>query len=727
MIKKNSIKKNKKKKALVTGLTGQDGSYLAEFLLKKDYIIYGMYRRTSMDVFERIGNIKDRIHLVDGDLTDTASMIKTLKEVNPDEIYNLAAQSFVPASWTQPIATANMTAVGVTRLLEAIHLVNPKIRFYQASSSEMFGKAQETPQTEKTPFYPRSPYGVAKVYGYWITVNYRESYGIHASNGILFNHECISENTPIIISKNGIISIQRIKDIRKPKQKGKNIQQWSIKDIEIWDGDNFVPFKFLTATKKEKDNPDFQCKIINTRNGIVEVTSHHNMLNEKKEKVQARNVKIDSSLLHKKFPSGKGCCKLSKEEAKFLGMMAADGWIGKNGKANFSNGDEKLMAEFEKLWMKIGLGNISCRTHETEYGVSTTARLNGGNNYLTYIQNELYTDDGFKKVPDRVLNANRKIQLFFLEGYNECDGLKSSSCKYHFKNFKTNSILLAQGLMYLIKQTTNQEFNITFEEDDKYYGYYSINLLSPVDNSLKEKQVKNLIKKGLSQREICRIARISRGFIRKIQKVRQAELSHHLSKSKNKVKKIIPHKSQPEWVFDIETASGKFMAGIGTIVITNSPRRGKQFVTRKITHSVAKIKLGLQGCFELGNLDAKRDWGFAGDYVEAMWLMLQQDKPEDYVIASGKNHSVREFVEEAFKVINMPIRWEGKGLNEVGKSNGKIVVKVNSKFYRPAEVDILLGDYTKAKNKLGWKPKTSFKELIKMMVKTDIKGLKGEK
>jgi len=329
------------KKAFITGITGQDGSYLTYFLLKKGYEVFGMHRRTSMDVFERIGDIKDKITIVEGDLTDTASLIRLLKETNPDEVYNLASQSFIPASWTQPIATADMTAVGVLRLLESIRLINPKIRFYQASSSEMFGKAQEKPQTEKTHFHPRSPYAISKVFGYWTTVHYRESFDIHASNGILFNHE--------------------------------------------------------------------------------------------------------------------------------------------------------------------------------------------------------------------------------------------------------------------------------------------------------------------------------------------------------------------------------------------SPRRGKQFVTRKITHSVAKIKLGLQEEFSLGNLNARRDWGFAGDYVEAMWLMLQKDKPGDYVVGTGETHSVREFVEEAFRVIGMNIVWEGKGLNEVGKCNGKIVVRVNPKFFRPAEVDMLIADSTKAKKELGWKPKTSFKELVNMMVKSDLK------
>ena len=175
--------------ALVTGLTGQDGSYLAEFLLEKDYDVVGMVRRTSITNLDRVEHIQDRITLVQGDLLDEASLIGILREFKPSEVYNLAAMSFVPTSWQQPVQTAEATALGVTRMLDAIRIVDPSMRFYQASSSEMFGKVQAVPQTEKTPFYPRSPYGVAKVYGHWITVNYRESYNLFACSGILFNHE----------------------------------------------------------------------------------------------------------------------------------------------------------------------------------------------------------------------------------------------------------------------------------------------------------------------------------------------------------------------------------------------------------------------------------------------------------------------------------------------------------------------------------------------------------
>jgi GDPmannose 4,6-dehydratase len=315
-------------KALITGVTGQDGSYLAELLLAKGYEVVGVVRRTSHHSYERIEHLLDRIEVVAADLLDQHSLTVVLQESRPDEVYNLAAQSYVPTSWTQPVLTGEFTALGVTRILEAIRLVHPTARFYQASSSEMFGKVTETPQREETSFYPRSPYGVAKVYGHWITVNYRESYGLYAVSGILFNHE--------------------------------------------------------------------------------------------------------------------------------------------------------------------------------------------------------------------------------------------------------------------------------------------------------------------------------------------------------------------------------------------SPRRGIEFVTRKVTDAVARIKLGLARELRLGNLESRRDWGFAGDYVEAMWLMLQQDQPQDYVVGSGETHSVRELVDLAFAHVGLDYR--------------KHVVS-DPKFYRPAEVDLLLADPSKARRQLGWTPKVGFAELVAMMVDADLERL----
>lgn len=314
------------KKAFITGITGQDGSYLAELLLKKGYKVYGLDRRTSTVNYERINHIVNDIELLSGDLLDELSLIHAIKTAQPDEVYNLAAQSFVATSWNQPVLTGEFTALGATRVLEAVRIAAPQAHFYQASSSEMFGKVQAVPQTEQTSFYPRSPYGVAKLYGHWITVNYRESYDMHASSGILFNHE--------------------------------------------------------------------------------------------------------------------------------------------------------------------------------------------------------------------------------------------------------------------------------------------------------------------------------------------------------------------------------------------SPRRGLEFVTRKITHAVARIKLGLQDQIRLGNLDAQRDWGFAGDYVEAMWLMLQQPNPDDYVISTDETHSVREFLDIAFARVGID-DWQDK-------------VVIDPKFVRPAEVDLLIGDSTKARQQLNWKPKVSFKQLVEMMVDSDL-------
>jgi GDPmannose 4,6-dehydratase len=189
------------KRALITGITGQDGSYLAELLLEKGYDVFGVTRRSSTNSFDRIAHIIDRITLLSGDLLDEHSLVSAMREAKPDEIYNLAAQSFVPTSWSQPVLTAEFTAVGVTRMLEAIRAAKPDARFYQASSSEMFGKVQQTPQNESTPFYPRSPYGVAKVYGHWITVNYRESYDLYACSGILFNHESVRRGLEFVTRK----------------------------------------------------------------------------------------------------------------------------------------------------------------------------------------------------------------------------------------------------------------------------------------------------------------------------------------------------------------------------------------------------------------------------------------------------------------------------------------------------------------------------------------------
>ena len=268
------------RKALITGVTGQDGSYLAELLLEKDYDVHAMVRRASTEKFERIEHLRDRLTLHQGDLLDQRSLVDALRASQPDEIYNLAAMSFVAVSWIQPTLTAEFTGVGVTRMLEAMREVCPEARFYQASSSEMFGKVLEVPQTEKTPFYPRSPYGVAKAYGHFITVNYRESYGLDATSGILFNHECVAEQHASDRPGAGIIGDQ---DARRNSSRcaarDRSTSRRSLRAdlLEVWDGEQWT-YDHARSRPPGGGRPTgvTSCSAIEARGGVVEVTAHHN-------------------------------------------------------------------------------------------------------------------------------------------------------------------------------------------------------------------------------------------------------------------------------------------------------------------------------------------------------------------------------------------------------------------------------------------------------------------
>ena len=228
------------RRALITGITGQDGSYLAELLLAKGYEVHGMVRRSSTETFQRLAGIRDSITLHTGDLLDQRSLVDVMRESEPQEIYNLAAMSFVAASWNQPVLTAEFTGTGVTRMLEAMREVAPDARFYQASSSEMFGKVLEVPQRESTPFYPRSPYGVAKCYGHFITVNYRESYDLFACSGILFNHECLHAQVPLMVRRDGVQSVKTPADLVPLRHKGPSVQTFAPEGLlEVWDGEDW--------------------------------------------------------------------------------------------------------------------------------------------------------------------------------------------------------------------------------------------------------------------------------------------------------------------------------------------------------------------------------------------------------------------------------------------------------------------------------------------------------
>jgi GDPmannose 4,6-dehydratase len=661
-------------RALITGITGQDGSYLAELLLGKGYEVHGMVRRSSTEKFDRIEHLRDRLNLHQGDLLDQRSLVDTLRAARPDEIYNLAAMSYVAASWVQPTLTAEFSGIGVTRLLEAMRETCPEARFYQASSSEMFGKVREVPQTELTPFYPRSPYGVAKAYGHFITVNYRESYDLHATSGILFNHECLSAQVPLMVRTSGVLAVKTPADLVPLSHKGAGIQTFEPPELlEVWDGEDFTPVTAITATRRRPGDPDHRLLSIEARGGHVTVTAHHHMLDADRVQVRADELADnDRVALAECFPEAPYWAVLTEEFAELLGLLCADGWVDREGrKICFTNNDPTLRARVAELWSRSFLKS----TYEWfgRSGFSDEAsvgklNLKGGRAIAVWLREQLYTRTSHKQVPPLVLNSDPVAQEAFLRGFYAGDGLKRGNGRA----FKTNSAVLAQGLCWLY-HSADQPASV-YVERRAGRTYYQVNLASAVTVGMK---------------------------------------GQHLRRDPAEVRRIVEEDMpESEWVYDIETESGMFCAGVGRIVVHNSPRRGLEFVTRKITWHAAAIKLGVRKQLALGNLDAERDWGFAGDYVNAMWMMLQQDEPEDYVVATGVAHSVRECVEVAFDQAGLSMEEH---------------VTIDEAFLRPAEVEHLIGDARKAREKLGWEAEVSFEQLIRMMVDADHELLKRER
>ncbi len=660
-------------RALVTGITGQDGSYLAELLLDKGYEVHGMVRRSSTEKFDRIEHIRDRVKLHQGDLLDQRSLVDALRLSRPSEIYNLAAMSYVAASWAQPTLTAEFSGTGVTRLLEAMREVCPEARFYQASSSEMFGKVREVPQNELTPFYPRSPYGVAKVYGHFITVNYRESYGLHATSGILFNHECCFSKTPLIVRIDGALAVKTPVDLVPLHRGGASVQSCEPRTLlEVWDGEGFTPVTTITATRHRSTDRNHRLLSIEARGGQVVVTAHHRMLDADRVELPASSVDVGSRLaLAETMPEPPNWTCVTPEMAEFLGLMAADGHIYHLGaRIDFANNNAALRIRVAQLWSQLFLGRVTDWHGRSGWDADRRVEhvsLVGAPAAAWWLREQLYTRNGLKQVPPVVLNADAEARRAFLQGHYAGDGLKSG----HGTSVKTNSAQLAQGLCWLY-HLEGQPASV-YAEHRAGKTYYQLNLPS-------------LVTVGAT--------------------------GQHLRRDPAEVRRIVDAEiPDDEWVFDLETESGAFCAGVGRIVVHNSPRRGLEFVTRKISWHAAAIKLGLRDKLALGNLDAERDWGFAGDYVRAMWLMLQQDEPSDYVVATGVAHSVLECVEVAFDHAGVPIDDH---------------VEIDESFLRPAEVEHLIGDSTKAGTQLGWSAEVSFEQLIRTMVDADHRLLQRE-
>jgi GDPmannose 4,6-dehydratase len=665
------------KKALITGITGQDGSYLAEFLLGKGYEVHGIVRRVALEDPEhrlwRIRHILDKVKLHTASLESYASIFNTVEKVKPNECYHLAAQSFVSYSFEDEFSTLDTNINGTLYVLSALKQRAPKCKLYFAGSSEMFGHVREVPQNENTPFHPRSPYGISKVAGFELTRNYREAYGLFAISGILFNHESLPKNSPVIIKKNGMIDILPIEDLfhKGEKHLYEGIRT-EYKNQHIWNGSRWT--KIINGSvyidKKRKLNR------IQTREAVIELTDGHCLFDEGNAEIKSENLRKSHKLYKVKFPNETNKLNdIDTDLAYFIGYMVGDGHIGDRGRIRITGANKneilkvgsKVMNKYGwtyriKTWGAGGWKGCEKKIWQLD--------MNNDSQWGMWLKKHIYTVSGEKKVPQFILNNNAKIKSAFFNGYYDADGRLGGHERYRYKGWTTNSAALNLGLIFLINEITGQKAKTKMEYRDKHRYYYT-----QLRSSKPEKNIgRHLIRDLNEVIRINRICNFNEGAF-----------------------------------FDLQTESQTFASGANLVKIHNSPRRGFEFVTRKITNAVAEIKLGLAKDLHIGNIEAKRDWGFAADYVKAMWLMLQQDKPEDFVIASGQTHSVREFLELAFDCVGLD--W-------------KKYVKIDKALYRPAEVHLLIGDFSKAKNKLGWEPSVKFPELVRMMVNADLERLK---
>ena len=706
------------KKALITGITGQDGSYLTELLLEKGYEVHGMVRRGSTINTVRIDKplAEGKIHLHYGDLTDVNSIVSILTKVKPDEIYNLGAMSHVKVSFDVPEYTGQTTGLGSVRILEALRSLGmTHVKYYQASSSEMFG-ISPPPQNEETIFRPQSPYGCAKLYSYWITKTYREAYGIFACNGILFNHETIASFMPMFCKNTNEeeFDVKPIREIVSFDETKKCYQSKKVEGLQVWGKEGWVDVTFASAYPHDIKKENKQPRFINSRTGAFMATSSHVAFLKGGLEKKVQDIETGDCLEAIKIPKPSNKLKYSilKEEAELIGMIVGDGsityakrGIGLHGK--FANSSKTVREHFGRLWSNVTGGSTVYYPSKSGFNpekIVGQLRLVGGNSWLRKI--DIYNSDKTKRIPKIILNSSLEIMQSFLKGYNTADGLKKNPCTYEFKNFKTNSAVLAMGLWYLIENTTKQDVNLTLEIKDDGRIFYSLNILTTTNNLLKEEKIKSLMLENISQRGISRKTKISRNFIRKIQRGGSCCLVHHLRKDPLEIKKIIDLPEYDGWFYDLETSSGEFHCGIGKCHVHNSPRRGETFVTKKIVRSAVRIKLGLQDKIHLGNIKAKRDWGFAGDYMEAIYKIMHHDKPDDFVVATEEHYTIEEFAQKVFEKLGL--KFED-------------YLEVNDQYFRPNEVPDLMGDATKIRTVLGWEPKVKFDELVEMMIQETLK------
>jgi GDP-D-mannose dehydratase len=730
------------KKVFITGITGQDGSYLAELLLSKGYEVHGLIRRASTFNLERLYNINqnEKLILHFGDMSESARLLQLISDIHPDEIYNLAAQSHVRISFDSPEYTSDITGIGALRILEAIRKVKFAPRFYQASSSEMYGTISP-PQSEHTPFEPNSPYACAKLFAYNTTRNYRRAFNLFASSGILFNHS-LHPSMPLFFHINNleIIDILPIRDIVELispcRQNNNNPQHHTVdRNVSVWDGNDWSRIKGISMHY----DMDKKVKIVNARGSVYSVSDDHicymddnrekkageiiwhrtNLNNRCKDMNIDMGAGVGDKLLLGKYPVlYEKELGVSENEAMLCGFIVACGSINENETITLCNSDMRMLEKYRQIIPTIYNNYFQMGEVKEKHIKEKTKK------YLTispmddfwkkFQRKDFYTTEGYKRIPWKILNSNSKIKLAFIHGYYESAGLqKGHSLSYEFKNVKSGSAVLIAGLVCLIYNLMKQEYNINIDIGAGISYYYSVNFLSNSNTGQNARtaterytKVKLMLDQQCSQRETARKTGITRTFIRKVKNGYIPKGRHHFQQDRSEVKKVIDMVKHDGWFYDIETNSGKFMCGVGLGIVHNSsPRRGLNFVTKKVTSSAARIKMGLQDDVYLGNLKSRRDFGYAGDYVEAMWLMLQHDTPDDFVIASGEFHTIQELVELAYGYAGLD--WQK-------------YVRIDPKLFRPSEVDNLLGDPSKAKNVLGWKPKLDFAGLIRMMYDYDL-------
>lgn len=723
-----------KKKAFIFGIGGQDGSYLAEYLYSLGYEVHGTVRRNSVPEHQasRIDDLQrdGKINVMYGDLMDPHSIDKALASTMPDEIYNLAAQSHVRISFDVPIMTVQTNAVGVMYLLDACKRICPKARFYQASSSEMFGNSVDDDnfQRESTPMNPTSPYGCAKLFAFNFIRHYRNAYGIWACNGILFNHETAVSQSPCLFrigaSKNTEIDIKPIseivqfhtrKDVEGPVvDEKKEMYQASEVDtgLEVWDSSGWTKVKCASGYPHDLVNNPKKPKIIISKNSCYAATgTHHAIMADDTEK-EIQNIEIGDKVKITNYPTlTKESTTLMVEEAELMGLICGDGYIHPSGKYfRVINADKDVRDHAIQLWNKI-CDRYDFNRKYNYYSSRSGFKPENIVGYLSFneknwVQREhVYNMDNTKRVPKIILNSSIEIQKAFFEGYYAADGLKAGKCLHRYQRFKTDSPVLAAGLLFIYNRIHGGDYNINMEvkvREGKEFFYYNVDLLNGYTSKTwaKYETVKQYLEKGTGKREISRTTGISRKFIQKVSRG-HIPTDHHNQKPNNEVKKIINRYDYDGWFYDLETESGTFQCGIGTGVIHNSPRRGSNFVTNKIVKAAVRIKLGLQDTLELGNMDSYRDWGHSKDYVRAMHCIMNHDKPDDFIVATGKTHSVRELCEYVFGKLDLDY--------------SKYVVQ-NPKYIRPEELKYLKGDCSKFKETFDWEPEYTFETLMDEMI-----------